>query len=73
MSRRLKEEFLAIKGMSCGHCQARVEQALREVPGVSKAEVDLPIGLARVSFDPERTGRAALVRAVERVGYSVGP
>lgn len=71
MSHHEKEEFLNVKGMSCAHCQARVEQALRDVPGVHRADVDLTVGVVRVSFDPQMTGRAALVRAVEKAGYSV--
>lgn len=61
------EVKLEVKGMSCGHCQARVKKALEEVLGVGSAEVDLDSGLALVKgtdLDP-----AALTRAVEEAGY----
>jgi len=61
------EVKLEVKGMSCGHCQARVKKALEGVQGVGSAEVDLSTGLARVKgtdLDP-----AALTKAVEEAGY----
>ena len=36
---------LKIDGMSCGSCVASVTAALRKVPGVGTAEVDLARGL----------------------------
>src|SRR5277367_1223026 len=57
---------LQIDGMHCGSCVARVDKALRSVPGVRSAAVNLTTATARVEGAPE-TG--ALVRAVESVGY----
>jgi hypothetical protein len=39
---------LAIKGMTCASCVLRVEKALRKVPGVTQANVNLEIGRAHV-------------------------
>ena len=36
----MKQEF-SIKGMSCNHCVARVEEALYSLEGVKKAKVNL--------------------------------
>jgi Au+-exporting ATPase len=57
---------LAIEGMTCASCVARVERALTAVPGVSRASVNLATERATVAgtADP-----AALVAAVEAVGY----
>lgn len=57
---------LNISGMTCGHCQSAVTKALREVPGVTDAQVDLKGGRAVVqgSADP-----AQLVAAVAEEGY----
>ena len=43
-------KFLVI-GMSCGHCQAKVEKALKSLHGVYTAIVDLEDGEAEVDFD----------------------
>ncbi len=63
---------LPILGMTCGKCVATVEKALREVPGVAKATVNLDQGRAFVSFDPARVPLTELTQAVKRAGYRIG-
>lgn len=61
---------LTIEGMTCGHCRKSVEEALKNVDGVSSVDVDLDAGRARV----EGTANAsALVAAVEAEGYAAHP
>ena len=59
-----------IEGMTCASCLGRVERALLAVPGVAEASVNLATERASVRFS-EPVDRAALVEAVERVGYEV--
>ena len=40
---------LKIEGMMCGHCRARVEKALKAVPGVQAVEVSLEAKTAEVT------------------------
>lgn len=68
---RVQDLTLAIDGMSCGHCVARVSKALTAVPGV--AVDDVQIGRARVRFDPGKTSVANIARAVDEVGYPARP
>ena len=42
---------IRINGMSCSHCQARVEKGLSELDGVTSVRVDLPSGTATVVGD----------------------
>jgi copper chaperone len=60
---------LRVTGMTCGHCQAKVEKALRGTAGVYSAVVDLRAGEAEVDFEDDSVTTAVLVAAVERVGY----
>ena len=58
---------LAIEGMTCASCVARVEKKLNRLPGV-EATVNLPLESARVTVDgPVDTD--ALVAAVRSAGY----
>jgi len=57
---------LNITGMTCGHCQAGVAKALKSVPGVTDAQVDLKNGTAVVEGDAQPE---ALVAAVTEEGY----
>jgi uncharacterized membrane protein YraQ (UPF0718 family)/copper chaperone CopZ len=59
---------LAVEGMTCSHCAETVRRALSECPGVSSAVVDRNAGTATVGG--EGCSEAALVAAVERVGYA---
>jgi P-type Cu+ transporter len=63
---------LALEGMTCAGCAARVEKALNRVDGVT-ATVNLATERASVDFDPRRAAPAALIHAVEAAGYGAGP
>ncbi len=59
---------LAIEGMTCAACVARIEKALNQLPGVS-ATVNLATETARVNYTPGLASTAMLIDAVERTGY----
>jgi Cu+-exporting ATPase len=48
-----------------------VEEALRSVPGVISASVNLATERATVNYNPDGTGLAELVKAVRDAGYDV--
>jgi len=60
---------LNIKGMSCGHCSARVEKALNSINGV-EAKVDLETNSAKVILT-EAVSDNMMKAAVDNVGYEV--
>ncbi|MDR3504686.1 MAG: cation-translocating P-type ATPase [Acidocella sp.] len=63
---------LAIGGMTCASCVARVEKVLRRVPGVQDASVNLATETAQVRAGPE-VPVPALIAAVTRAGYTATP
>ena len=60
--------IIKVAGMSCNHCKMAVEKALKGVPGVEKAQVDLEKKQAVVEGTPQRE---ELVKAIEDAGYEV--
>jgi Cu+-exporting ATPase len=62
---------LGIEGMTCASCVSRVERALKKVPGVQEATVNLATESARVRFAPGASTEAVLRRAVREAGYGV--
>ena len=62
------KKVLTIEGMSCAHCQARVEKALAEVANVESAKVDLKKKTATVSLR-EPVADDVLMQAVSEAGY----
>ena len=65
-----EEWNLAIGGMHCASCVARVEGALERVPGVKEARVNLATERASVIVDPATVKEAALSQAAADAGYS---
>jgi Cu+-exporting ATPase len=63
---------LAIEGMTCAACAARIERTLNGLDGVA-ATVNYVTERASVEFDPAATEPGALVTAVERLGYHATP
>ncbi len=63
---------LAVEGMTCGSCAARVERTLGQQPGVAGAEVNFATGLARVELTPDGDVEG-LQAAVDRTGYGLTP
>lgn len=66
----MKTTRLKVSGMSCGHCVATVEKALKNRPGVRNATVDLGDGSAEVEYDERAVVPEQLIAAVEEEGYS---
>ena len=65
------QETLPIIGMTCASCVSRVEKALRNPPGVLKADVNLATEKATVSYIPGQASYKDLVEAVRGAGYDV--
>ena len=62
---------LPVTGMTCASCSNRVTKALKKVPGVADASVNLATEQAAISYDAAQTGPDALRAAVENAGYGV--
>ncbi len=63
---------LPILGMTCAACVRRVEKAVAKVPGVARAEINLPLSLARVELATARPELLEqLAAAVREAGYEV--
>lgn len=62
---------LPIAGMSCASCVAKVEKALKSVPGVIDASVNLATEKATVRVAPSQVAVEKLKEAVRKIGYDV--
>ncbi|MHB1653011.1 MAG: CopZ family metallochaperone [Desulfitobacteriaceae bacterium] len=64
----MSETVLKIEGMTCMHCKMTVERALKGVPGVTSAQVDLAKNQAVVAGSADQ---AVMAKAVDEAGYKV--
>ena len=65
----LENFVLDVEGMTCASCVGRVERALKAVPGVETAFVNL--ATERAEVNGAAVDRALLVKAVEDAGYDI--
>jgi len=61
---------LPVEGMTCASCVGRVERALKAVPGVQSAAVNLATERADIIFT-EQTAPLAAASAIKNAGYEV--
>jgi len=59
---------LALEGMSCASCAARIEKRLNKLDGVA-ATVNFATEQASVAYDPEQVSVDEMIAAVEAAGY----
>jgi P-type Cu+ transporter len=67
----MDKRAFAVRGMHCAACVDKVERALRSVPGVEAASVNLATERASVEWDPARADTHALAKAVAAAGYEL--
>ena len=63
------EVELAVQGMTCGACAAKIQKELNEIPGI-EAAVNYATESAMVAFDGDSVSEAAVIKAIEHAGYS---
>lgn len=63
------ERTIMVKGMTCGHCEKAVKEALTKLEGVNSVKVDLDTG--KVMVEGEGMKDQLLEDAVIESGYDV--
>lgn len=61
---------LAVQGMTCASCVARIERKLSKLEGVSSVTVNLATERASITFDSAKTNLKVLVGTIENTGYT---
>ncbi|HEY4694012.1 MAG TPA: heavy metal-associated domain-containing protein [Bellilinea sp.] len=61
--------LLRSQELTCPSCVAKIEKALKGVPGVEDAKVFFNTGRIEVQHDPAVASPAKLVETVQSVGY----
>ena len=65
----MENTVIKIGGMSCQGCVKNINGVLGALAGVASAEVSLEAAEAKVAFDLQVVGRAALLEAIEDAGF----
>ena len=62
--------LIAVSGMSCEACAAKVQKSLATVPAVFQAQVDKAKDQAVVVVAESKYDEPALLKAIQQAGYS---
>ncbi|MBR2675309.1 MAG: heavy metal translocating P-type ATPase [Solobacterium sp.] len=65
-----EEKILPVKGMMCGHCEATVEKALKNLDSVTEAKADHTKKEVKIILS-HPLEEAVLIKAIEDAGYEV--
>lgn len=60
---------LAVEGMTCAACSARIEKGLSKMDGVSLATVNLAMETAQIKYNPSAISAQELIDKIEKLGY----
>jgi copper chaperone CopZ len=66
----MAEKTVEIKGMTCGHCEGRVNAEIMAIPGVIGVVVSAEKAHAIITSDLEISGDA-IESAIQAAGYSL--
>ena len=65
------KQVFTVTGMSCSACKMHVENAVRPLSGVERADVDLLQNRLTVEYNESAVSAGQIIRAVEQAGYGV--
>ncbi|SEM14609.1 Cd2+/Zn2+-exporting ATPase [Syntrophus gentianae] len=58
-----------VSGLDCINCAAKLEKAVRRIPGVASATVSFPLGRLSVDFEKDDIGDEPVIDKVRALGY----
>jgi Cu+-exporting ATPase len=69
----METTYLKLKGMGCGACAKKIEEAINKVAGVEECQVNFDGARAEVAYNPQTTDLEKIQQAVSDAGYSATP
>ncbi|HEU4437332.1 MAG TPA: cation transporter [candidate division Zixibacteria bacterium] len=62
---------LKVTGMTCGHCEAKIQQAVSQLPGVKKVTASRTNGTVTIEPESDTLNLQTVKEAIESLGYQV--
>jgi len=62
---------LNVPAISCGHCKAAIETALKDIAGLDGVDVDVAAKTVTVDYEAETTPLETIAAAISAAGYEV--
>lgn len=68
-----KQIRLRLGGMTCVHCQSKIEKALRRTDGILSASVSFTTGAADITYDADKLSLGNIKGIITELGYHALP
>ena len=65
------EEVVFLTNIFCDNCRKKIEKNIAWEKGVKDLEVNLEQKTVKILYDPQKTDREKLRKAIEKLGYTV--
>lgn len=65
----MEQRTIAVQGMTCDGCEARVSRSLQQVDGIRAAAADHEVGEVRIAFEPGEVQLEAIKERIRETGY----
>lgn len=62
---------LKVIGMTCGHCAAKIQQAVSQLPGVKKVTASRTNGTVTIEPESDTLNLQTIKETIELLGYQV--
>lgn len=69
MSKSMVSGIITVTGLDCPDCAAKVEKAVKRIPGIASATIVFPSGRLNFEFDRNQTGVQQVIDKVKAIGY----
>ena len=63
-------QIIKTKGMSCPHCEKRIEKAIMSIRGVESVKADCNKQETRVAYDEKKVTEDQIEVTIRKEGYS---
>lgn len=67
----MKSKTFTVTGMHCGACSARIENVVRKLDGIKRADVSLALSRLEVTFDEKKVSEEMIANAVKSLGFGI--
>ncbi|MDR1409885.1 MAG: copper ion binding protein [Oscillospiraceae bacterium] len=67
----MEKLILQVEGMTCGHCELAVQDAVRKLPGIKKVKANKHKKQTAVDYDPAQVTPEQIDKAINDTGYRV--
>ncbi|WP_280771947.1 heavy metal translocating P-type ATPase [Salipaludibacillus daqingensis] len=64
---------LAIEGMTCAACSARIEKVVSKLDGVHQASVNLTMERGNITYTPGVVDEETIIKRIEKIGFKAKP